>query len=320
MSKQNQATIISEISKQFLDDVHTGLRATPKWMPSKYFYDKRGSEIFEQICELDEYYVTRTEKQIMEDNIEEISARIGSKVALIEPGSGNSEKVRFLLNNLDNPLIYTPMEISVEYMKEVVEELEREFPELAILPVVGDFTASFQLPDYSVSPKKRVFYFPGSTIGNFTPSEASKLLRNFSSHCQVGDGLLIGIDLLKEEAILEAAYDDAMGVTAEFNLNLLRRMQNELHAELDLENYSHKAVVNHEHSRVEMHLLSLSNQKIVIDDQEYSLREGETIHTENSYKYTPQQIKELGESADYKLLAAWYDDKKYFSINYFEVL
>ena len=230
---------------QFLKDVVAGLTGTPKTLPCKYFYDERGSRLFDAICELDEYYPTRTELAILEQHAGEMAAQIGPTVMLVEPGSGSSLKTRLLLDRLEDPVAYVPVDISCAHLKLMAGDLEADYPMLEVLPVCADFTTRFALPkSQRQRPAISAVYFPGSTIGNFLPEAAERLLGWMGEVVGVGGGLLIGVDLVKDRRVLEAAYNDREGVTAEFNLNLLRRINDELGADFDLNGFEHRARYN----------------------------------------------------------------------------
>ncbi len=296
-------------------EVLNGMRADQKWIPPKFFYDHEGSRLFERICELPEYYLTRTEVGLLEEHAEEIAALIGQKCLLIEPGSGSSQKVRLLLESL-KPRAYMPMEISREFLRDAAENLAAEYPWLDVHATCIDFTADLHLP-YCPSGTHRVAFFPGSTIGNYEPKAAIRLLDNIARLIGAGGGLLIGIDLKKDRQILEAAYDDQQGITAAFNFNLLKRINRELNANFDLTQFSYRAFYNHVASRVEMHLVSRQEQRVSIDDNEFILDEGESIHTENSYKYTIEEFQMLLQRANFIPVEFWTDKDELFSIHYF---
>lgn len=300
-----------------LRDVLAGLSATPKTLPSKYFYDQAGSALFDRITELEAYYPTRTERGIMEAHIHEMAEVVGRESVLIEYGSGSSEKTRLLLDALPNLTAYIPIDISAEHLEATTERLRMAYPNLTISPVATDYTKPFVIPDDPVQRRKRVVYFPGSTIGNFMPEEARQFLRQISAVIGMGGGLLLGIDRKKDRDVLEQAYDDPEGVTAAFNLNLLNRLNRELGADFDLDAFSHEAVYNAESSRVEMHLVSSWEQTIHIDGEVFTFHAGESIHTENSYKFNVGDAVELAASADLELLHEWTDANEWFSVLYF---
>lgn len=317
------ATISSHESttwrKQFLRDVQRGLRRPRKEIPCKYFYDDAGSALFDEICDLDEYYLTRTELSIIRAHGAEMAAALGEDCELIEFGSGSSLKTRLLLEQLRAPRAYLPIEISREPLDRSALELAERFPGLRVLPVHADFTASILLPHTGDPKARRVVYFPGSTIGNFSPEAATELLSSVAR--LVGDhgGLLIGFDLDKDESIVWPAYNDRKGISAAFNLNLLARINRELDADFDLDEFTHRADYVRENECVEMHLVSRTQQVVRIAGTEYAFYEGETIHTECSYKYSLEHFGRLTARAGFRLGQQWTDPKGYFSVQYLTV-
>ena len=306
----------------FLDDVLTGLGQPQKAIPCKYFYDERGSVLFDRITETKEYYPTRTELAIMETYVAEMAALIGPRAALIEYGSGSSLKTRVLLDGLDDLAAYVPIDISQAHLLATAETLRAAYPGLPILPVAADYTADFALPDLSDA-RKRVVYFPGSTVGNFDQAQAADFLAHAAEVACGEDGLcgglLIGVDLKKDRATLEAAYDDAAGVTAAFNLNLLQRINRELDGSFDINGFQHRAVWNEEVGRIETYLVSLRDQTVTVDGESFTFAEGERVHTENSHKYTVEGFARFAAEAGFALRHAWTDSDKLFSVQYFEV-
>ncbi|WP_182870083.1 L-histidine N(alpha)-methyltransferase [Rhodopirellula sp. JC639] len=298
----------------FKRDVIEGLGEFPKRLPCKHFYDKRGSALFDQICELDEYYLTRTEQAIMDRYAAEMGAQIGGGAMLVEYGSGSSVKTRILLDHLIDPVAYVPVDISHRHLHQVADQLRDDYPQIEILPVTADFTRPFSLPRSRVAPTHSAVYFPGSTIGNFEPLQAEILLRSIAELCGCGGGLLIGIDLVKDVRILERAYDDAAGVTAAFNLNLLHRIADELSAEIDVDAFEHVAFFNSDASRIEIYIRSMTDQLIRIDDESFPLRRGEMIHTEYSHKYTVDGFAQLAARAGLELHRSWIDDDRLFAV------
>lgn len=308
---------VSEVSKrvsQMVEEIISGLQKSQKTLPSKYFYDKRGSELFEQICELDEYYLTRTELKIMKDNIHEIRNTLGESIQLIELGSGSSLKTRLLLNNLKNVHSYVPVDISEEFLGEVAAELQREYPALNIKPVAADYTKPFKLPE-KLANVRRIAYYPGSTIGNFTKENAEDFIKLISKLVGNKGGLLIGFDLLKDRDTLLAAYNDSKGITAAFNKNILQRINRELDGDFNLNQFAHKAIFNEEKSRIEMHLVSLKEQKINISGTTIHFDEEETIHTENSHKYSIESFKKLTKPF-LKPTKTWIDKEEKFCVQF----
>lgn len=306
---------LSPEQQTFLRDVLTGLAASPKAIPSKYFYDEEGSRLFDRICELDAYYPTRTELSILRDNGREIIERIGDGAVLVEPGAGALTKVRTLLDFADGKLkAYVPLDISGDHLIEASDKLAADYPEVKIIPIVADFSKPFDL-DAKVPPGRRVGFFPGSTIGNFTPEQARGFLTRLLALLGPGSGLVIGVDLQKDTQVLEAAYDDPEGVTAAFNLNLLKRINRELGGDFVLERFAHKAIYNRAQSRIEMHLVSLATQTVTVEGQSFAVAEGETIHTENSCKYTVEGFAALAEEAGWRAERVWTDGKELFSVH-----
>ena len=298
-----------------LDEVIDGLRQSQKQLPSKFFYDERGSELFEQITYLDEYYPTRTERTILQDNIQEITEVIGPEAMLIELGSGSSSKTRLLLEKLSSLSAYVPVDISEEFLLKVVNQLRMEYPKTSIIPVFADYTSHFELPDLGGGYRNQVVFFPGSTIGNFRPSKAQSFLDTLASVTDDDAGMLVGVDLKKDKEIIEKAYNDEQGLTAAFNKNMLERLNRELDADFDVDRFDHRAFYNEEKGRIEMHLVSKCQQTIKIADQGIHFEEGESIHTENSYKYSADDFEQLV-SDWYSVEKLWTDDRDYFSLQY----
>lgn len=306
----------------FLRDVISGLRSTPKRLSCKYFYDRRGSELFDQICQLDEYYLTRAELALMDQFAPEMGAQIGAGVMLVEYGSGSSVKTRYLLDGLPNPVAYVPVDISGDHLQQTARELARDYPRVEILPVCADFTQDFVLPRSLRTASHAAVYFPGSTIGNFTPDETVALLRRITQKCGTGGGLLIGIDLKKDATTIEAAYNDRLGVTAEFNLNLLRRINRELGADFDGNQFFHQARYNAELGRVEMYLVSRQAQTVTLGGggETVEFEPGETICTEHSYKYTVEEFATVAAAAGLTLRREWTTNKREFAVLHLAVL
>ena len=299
----------------FYSEVIDGLTKAQKVIPPKFFYDETGSQLFDAICELPEYYPTRTEIDILQKYSDEIAGHVGEGCLLVEPGSGSSQKVRYLLNEL-KPHAYMPMEISREYLEQSAVGLSEDYPWLDVHATCIDFTGALDLP-YSPHGVRKVIFFPGSTIGNFEPEEAKSFLQNLGQIVGSGGGLLIGVDLKKDQDVLQAAYDDEQGITAAFNKNLLKRMNRELNADFDIDNFAHKSFYNDEYGRIELHLISRCDHTVTIDGQDFNFCEGETIHTENSYKYSVDEFRQLASEAGFQAKAVWTDDKNYFSVHYF---
>ncbi len=298
----------------FLQDVMAGLRATPKRLPSKYFYDERGSQLFDRICLLDEYYLTRCELAIMDHFADEMGQQIGAGAMLVEFGSGSSVKTRYLLDSLIDPVAYVPVDISCEHLRQASLRLAQDYPKIEVLPVCADFTEHFALPTSRHAATHSAVYFPGSTIGNFVPGRAAEVLRRIASVCGAGGGLLIGIDQKKDVATIEAAYNDRHGVTAQFNLNLLKRINRELEADFRLEQFAHRAWYDREMGRVEMHLVARHAQAVSIGSHVIEFAQGESICTEYSHKYTIDQFAALAATADLTYRKHWTDPNGYFAV------
>jgi len=298
----------------FLRDVVAGLSARPKRLPPKYFYDEAGARLFEEITALPEYYPTRCELAILRTHAAELARYFPPGAALIEFGSGSSRKVRIVLDAAPTIKAYVPVDISFEMLAQEAEELRRDHPGLMVLPFAADFTEAFELPA-SVAAMPRTGFFPGSTIGNFEPDEAAAFLRRARATLGRGSALIIGVDLVKDASILNAAYNDAAGITAKFNFNLLARINRELGANFDLTSFSHHAFYNAERHRIEMHLASKKRQKVIVAGRSIEFRTGETIHTENSYKYTLASFSALARGSGWTPLSAWTDAAGYFSVH-----
>lgn len=296
-----------------------GLQDAKKELPSKYFYDDIGSQLFEQICLLDEYYPTRTELGIMQEYMPEIVSLLGPECMLIEYGSGSSTKIRMLLDALHNPAGYVAIDIAKEHLQRSAASLAAAYPGLAVFPVCADYTSDFTLPTSSGPVSKYVAYFPGSTIGNFDREPAIRFLQQIAKTCK-GGGLLIGVDLKKDFNILHRAYNDTRGVTARFNLHLLERINQELEADFQLDQFGHYAFYNPGQSRIEMHLVSLKPQVVHIGESEFSFKLGESIWTESSYKYTPAEFAQLVACAGFAVEHVWTDAQQLFSVQYLKVV
>jgi dimethylhistidine N-methyltransferase len=299
----------------FLDDVLRGLGLPQKAIPPKYFYDERGSQLFERICELPEYYPTRTEMAIMERHIGEMVTLLGPDTQLVEFGSGASVKTRLLVDRLE-PSLYVPIDISETALRDACKALALMFPWLNISAVMADFTRSIKLPEFVGIPvHRKVVYFPGSTIGNFTPDEALEFLKGVREVVGPGGMLLIGVDLKKEKRVLDAAYDDARGVTAEFNLNLLHRINRELGGDFQVKRFRHKAFYDEQKGWIEMHLESLYSQFAHVGGQRFDFRLGETIHTEISCKYSVEEFQRLAARARFQAEKVWTDPANLFAVH-----
>lgn len=303
----------------FLSETIAGLSQPQKMLPCKFFYDELGSRIFNEICELEEYYPTRAENQILRDNINDIAGFIGRGCRLVEFGSGTSAKTRHLLTHLRDISEYVPIDISGQQLLESAVQLASEFPDLEINPIEADYGSILKLPNSRRKPKRTVAFFPGSTVGNLQPDEAIAFLRNIALLCGNNGGLLVGVDRKKERRILEAAYNDRKGVTAKFNLNILARANRELGADFDLAAFHHRAPYNEIHGRIEMHLVSRCPQLAHVDSQEFSFQEGEYITTEYSYKYTLKSFERLALKAGFEPVKNWEDPDHLFSVLFLRV-
>ncbi|HEV7281541.1 MAG TPA: L-histidine N(alpha)-methyltransferase [Pirellulaceae bacterium] len=302
-----------------LREIWTGLARSQKSLPAKLFYDAEGCRLFDRICELEEYYPTRTELAIMDQSLPEMAAAIGPQALIVEYGSGSGLKTRRLLAALQDPVGYAPVEIAPEFLDLSTRQLRKEFPALEILPVCADFTRSFAVPRPKRTPQKTVVYFPGSTLGNFEPPEAKRLLANMAEEAGPGGGLLLGLDCVKPTDVLERAYDDAEGVTAAFNLNLLRRLNREFDGDFDLSAFAHQARYDSERDRIEMHLASRRDQQISVAGKRFSLRRGETICTEHSHKFRPAEFAKRAAELGWRLRRQWQDPQRWFAALYFEL-
>ncbi|MBW2275672.1 MAG: L-histidine N(alpha)-methyltransferase [Deltaproteobacteria bacterium] len=299
----------------FLGEVLAGLQAQPKTLPCKYFYDARGSEIFDRICELEEYYPTRTEVGILERYGDEIADRLGADCALIEFGSGSSLKTRLLLLALERPAAYLPIDISRDHLMSAAEHIAKRFPGLVVRPICADFAGTLSLPELPDTVRSKVVFFPGSTIGNFAPEPRLALLRRIAAVCAPkGGSLLIGIDLQKDVATLERAYNDARGVTRDFNLNLLERIKRELNADIDVSAFEHRALYSAREERIEMHLVSRLAQRIQLADASIDFRAGESVRTECSYKFAIPGFADLAARAGFELESVWSDELDHFAV------
>lgn len=289
--------------------IQPGHRISPVWL-----YDQRGSELFEDITQLPSYYPTRTEVSILDDNLEEIARAIGRDRLVVELGSGSSRKTLRLLKALDQPAAYIPVDISSEYLHQAAADLSKQLPGLSVMPLVADFTTAFSLPPSLPPHRNRLGFFPGSTIGNLTAPEALSLLK----HCHkiLGDEatFLIGVDLDKSSEVLIPAYDDPEGVTAEFNRNLLKRINRELGLNIDIQAFDHEARYLTDPARIEMHLVAITDQMFEIADETYTLAAGESFHTETSHKFTIEGFAQLAERAGWQLNEHWLDTEKRFAV------
>lgn len=304
------------LQQNMLDEVLAGLARPRKEIAPKFFYDARGCGLFEAISGLAEYYPTRTELAIMRLHARAMADLLGPDCALIEIGCGNSEKTLLLLEALQ-PRIFVPVDIAREQLEASCNALAQSFPQMTIVALRADFAQPIAVPAAELGQARRILYFPGSTIGNFTPAEARAFLKRWAPLLGAGGGALIGVDMKKEHAVLNAAYNDAQGVTAEFNLNLLRRINRELGADFELAAFRHRAFYNAAQGRIEMHLESLQPQRVTITGRVFEFQAGETIHTENSCKYAIEEFQNLGRAAGFEPVQCWTDDSNLFSVHYF---
>jgi dimethylhistidine N-methyltransferase len=302
--------------ERFRAEVISGLRKSQKELPPKYLYDERGSYLYERICTLDEYYIPRNEAAIMDAHIDEMVALMGPNVLLIEYGCGSCAKTRILLDNMPDLAAYVPIDISREQLLHVADELDQNYPGLEILPVCADYTRDFEIPVPRQPVHRTVVYFPGSSIGNFDPPSAIDFLQRIAGVCQPGGALLIGVDLKKDIDILHRAYNDREGVTAAFNLNLLERINRELNGDFQLEWFQHRAFYNQEEGRIEMHLVSLRDQTVHLDNVSIHFIKGESIWTESSYKYNLDDFKKLAATAGFRVAQIWTGEPPWFSVQY----
>jgi len=302
----------------FRDAVLAGLSNSPKSLPCKFFYDQRGSALFEAICEVPEYYLTRTELGILQTHAGDMAARIGPNCRLVELGSGASIKVRLLLDALETPLAYIPVDISRGFLRDAAASIAADFPELDVIAVCADYTRSFALPKISGPAGKTVGFFPGSTIGNFEPEAVVQFLSHVGKLLGPGAEMLIGADVKKDKAILDAAYNDAQGLNAAFNLNLLHRIAKELDSDIAIDDFEHVAFYNPDEGRVELYIKSLKDQSAVIAGRRFAFAAGEMIHTENSYKYAIPEFRALAARAGFKALDTWTDADGKFAVHYLQ--
>lgn len=300
----------------FSHDVRAGLRLAAKRIAPKYFYDDAGAALFGRICEQPEYYLTRAELEILEAYAPEMAELLGPRTLLIELGAGSTQKTGTLLRHLREPAAFMPIDLSREQLDRSARALGRLRPGLALLPLLADFTRPLSLPSLSPLPRRRAVYFPGSTLGNFEPLHAVQLLRRVRALVGAGGALLIAVDVHKDLALLERAYNDAAGVTAAFNLNLLRRINRELQGDFRLDSFDHHAWYNTHESRIEMHLLSRCAQQVTVQGERFAFARGETLHTENSYKYRPEDFMHLATLAGFSVQRSWSDTLGLFAMHY----
>lgn len=299
-----------------LDDVCAGLTRSPKQLSAKYFYDARGSWLFEQICQQPEYYLTRAELTIMREHIDAIVAALGSDVLLVEYGSGSGVKTRWLLEHLARPVAYVPIEISASALRAGVESLQRQFPQIEMLPVCADFTQALDLPRPRRAQRRNIIYFPGSTIGNFDGDRALGLLRHMRRDMGAAGAALIGVDLVKDSRVLEAAYNDAAGITEQFTLNMLVHFNRELGADFDVDAFEHRARFNPQAGRIETSIVSRRAQNVHVGGRGFHFDAGEAIHVELSCKYTLPSFARLASRAGLRVADVWTDPEQLFSVQY----
>jgi L-histidine N-alpha-methyltransferase len=320
MEREGLGQVDAEETARFAEDVRHGLSLRRKAIPPKWLYDARGAALYELICEQPEYYPPRIEAGLLERHGEEIAAAVGPDALVFEYGAGSARKTALLLSALRRPAAYVPVDLAREALLYAAETLGARFPRLPIRPVVADFTATVALPVGDVQCARRVAFFPGSTIGNFDPPDAVALLQRMAREAGDGGMLLVGVDLPKEEATLVRAYDDARGVTAAFDLNLLARMNRELGGDLHLSAFRHRAEWDAHLSRVEMHLVSTERQLASVAGRTFGFEEGETIHTENAYKWEPRAFDALAAIAGWRPEAAWTDDRAWFAVKLYRAM
>jgi dimethylhistidine N-methyltransferase len=299
-----------------LDEIIDGLSQSEKMISPKYFYDERGSQLFDEITRLPEYYPTETELGIMRAHVDDIASLVGKHASLIEFGSGSSLNTRVLLEHMDEIAVYVPVDISEDHLLHSAREIRAEFPGLEVLPVVADFTQEFQLPSPTIMPVRNVVYFPGSTIGNFRHEAAHELLKVMHHEAGVGGALLIGVDLQKDPEIIRRAYNDNAGVTAKFNLNMLRHLNREFDTDFDLDAFEHSAEYNEDEGRVEVRLVSDQEQEVTVGDTSFSIDKDEAILTEYSHKYTLEGFAAMAKAAGFKVERVWMDAERLFSVQF----
>ena len=300
---------------EFGFDLVRALARRPRSISPKYFYDVQGSRLFDLICDLPEYYPTRTELAILRSHAAEIAAQMGPRCEVVEFGAGSCAKVRLLLDAMDRPARYLPIDISGDHLAASAAELRAQYPALDVQPIIADYTQRLLLPAALPGAGQRVGFFPGSTLGNFTPSEAQHFLEGAGQVLR-GGALLLGTDLIKDPAVLHAAYNDAQGVTAAFNLNLLARANRELGTAFVLEQFAHSAFYNAPLQRIEMHLVSRCRQQVALAGRSHEFDEGETLHTENSYKFTIDGLRALAVRAGFRPGPVWTDPHRLFSVHW----
>ena len=320
VNQENTSLVAAAAKETFREEVLVGLSRSSRHLPYKFFYDERGAQLFQQICELPEYYITRTEIEILRLHGSEMAKALGPQIELIGLGTGAGTKTRILLEELDNPAVYVPIDISKEQLEKSSARFREMFPAPQILPVCADYLEPFELPLPRKLSSRSVVYFPGSTIGNFEPETASEFLERLVDLAGDDGGLLIGVDLQKDRDVLERAYNDSAGVTAQFNKNLLARINRELGADFDLHRWQHHAIYNPTEGRIEIYLISDNAQTVHIGAREFQFRAGEEILTEYSYKHTIAGFIELALGAGFHFEQVWTDAARWFGVFYFTVL
>jgi dimethylhistidine N-methyltransferase len=295
-----------------------GLSKNPKDIPAKFLYDERGSELFEEICETDDYYPTRTEIGIMETCLDEVSELVGPRARIVEFGAGSGRKTRMFLGALDKPAAYLPIEISKSALRGCAERMRKAFPDLEVIPICADYTEPVELPEPSASTGRTVGYYPGSTLGNFEPDEAAAFLERIHQLCGEDGGLVIGIDLVKDRETLEAAYDDSEGVTEAFTMNILDRANREADANFDRDAFDFEAEWQPENRRVQLRLVSKRAQTVHVGDESFDFEAGELVVTEHSYKFELDQFAALARQTGFTPVETWTDDQEHFSLWYLE--
>lgn len=321
MEEPDPSPVLDDQTPEHEHELHEllhGLTRPEKWISSIYFYDAHGSRLFDRITELPEYYPTRTEVAILRNHGAEMARAIGPRAMVIEPGSGAGEKVRLLLHALEDPVAYVPIEIAREHLTNSAQALAQDFPKLEVLPVWADFTRDLEIPLAERAARRRVVYFPGSTLGNFEPEDAVALLHNFAGMVGVGGAALIGVDLAKDAALIEPAYNDSQGVTARFNCNMLAHLNRRFGADFDPRAFAHRAFYNATEQRVEMHLVSEREQDVHLGGRTIHFDEGESVHTESSYKYSDERFAALAQEGGFRLVKTWKDPEELFSVRYLE--
>jgi|SRR5699024_5157247 len=309
---ENKPTVYQE---DLEEEVLKALDHPQKKLPSKLFYDEYGSQLFEQITQLDEYYLTRTEKKVIHNNIDAIASAIGKNAVLIELGSGSSRKTRLLLDRLTTLVSYMPVDIADRYLQKTAEQLKTDYPDLTVIPVVTDYTRHLELPVTQRDYRRQTIFYPGSTIGNFKPEIARDFIKDVAAATDNGAGMLLGVDLKKDKEVLEAAYNDCQGITARFNKNILTHINRVLDTDFKVDQFRHKAFYNDRKGRIEMHLISTTDQSVDIGRKRIDIRKGESIQTENSYKYTVSEVEQLV-AGIFEVQQVWTDAERLFSVYY----